>query len=113
MAMGHARDREDTSMEKEQPEQRTRPRRPSMFAKLRAALVLVLAILLGSLGFYYFHVQKKSGYLTSRNFRLLASMGEQIRDSVNAQGSILRYLGKTDGFLEALDNDPARKSKIL
>lgn len=100
-------------MSKEQQERRLFSRHPSMFAKLRSALVLILAILLGSLGFYYFHVQKKSDYLTSRNFRLLTSMGERIRTSVRSQGWILKYLSKTDGFMAAVDKDPQRKSEIL
>lgn len=100
-------------MSKEQQERRFLPRRPSMFAKLKSALVLMLVILLGSLGFYYFHVQKKSDYLTSRNFRLLTSMGERITNSVQAQGWILKHLSKTDGFMTALDSDLQRKSEIL
>ncbi|MEA2564639.1 MAG: hypothetical protein QOH06_6143 [Acidobacteriota bacterium] len=89
-------------MSKEQQERRLLSRHPSMFAKLRSALVLTLVILLGSLGFYYFHVQKTSDYLTSRNFRLLTSMGERIRSSVRAQGRILRYLSETEGFMAAV-----------
>jgi hypothetical protein len=89
-------------MSKEQQERRFLPRHPSMFAKLNSALVLMLVVLLGSLSFYYFHVQKKSEYLTSRNFRLLTSMGERIRASVRAQGRILRYLSETDGFMAAM-----------
>ncbi|HWM89792.1 MAG TPA: cache domain-containing protein [Thermoanaerobaculia bacterium] len=79
---------------------------PSMLAKLKSALLLTLVILLGSFGFYYLHVQRKSDYLTSRNFRLLTSMGERIKTSVRAQGWILRHLSKTDGFMEALKAEP-------
>lgn len=100
-------------MSKEQQERRFLPRHPSMFAKLKSALTLMLVILLGSFGFYYFHVQKNSDYLTSRNFRLLTSMGERIRTTVRAQGWILKHLSKTDGFMAAVDSDPQRTSEIL
>ncbi|HWN45013.1 MAG TPA: cache domain-containing protein [Thermoanaerobaculia bacterium] len=73
-----------------------------MLAKLKSALLLTLVILLGSFGFYYLHVQRKSDYLTSRNFRLLTSMGERIKTSVRAQGWILKHLSRTEGFMEAL-----------
>jgi len=82
--------------------QQERWRNPSMFPKLKSALVLTLVILLGSLGFYYLHVQRKSDYLTSRNFRLLTSMGERIKTTVRAQGWILKHLSKTEGFMTAL-----------
>ena len=100
-------------MSDEQKNRRLLPRHPSMFAKLKSALVLTLAILLGSIGFYYFHVQRKSDYLTSRNFRLLTSMGERIRSSVRAQGRILKHLSKTDDFMVAVESNPQRTSEIL
>lgn len=80
-----------------------------MFAKLKSILALTLVILLGSFGFYYLHVQRKSDYLTSRNFRLLTSMGERIHTTVRAQGWILKHLSKTDGFMEALRAEQEKK----
>ena len=101
-------------MSNEQKQRRLLPRRPSMFAKLKSALVLTLAILLGSFGFYYFHVQKKSDYLTSRNFRLLTSMGERIRASVRAQGRIVKALSETDSFMAVVraEKDTAKGEKV-
>lgn len=53
-------------------------RQRNAFSKLRllGSFVLSFVLILGV--FYFFYVEKKSSYLMSRNFRSLATMGEQI-----------------------------------
>lgn len=77
-------------------------RNPSTFVRLRVAFGLVFVILVASVGYYYLHVQRKSDYLTSRNFRLLAAMGERIESSVRGQKRSLANLGENDELMTAV-----------
>lgn len=78
-------------------------KRSSVLMRLRLALSFALVILIGSAGYYYLHVQKKSEYLESRNFRLLAAMGRRVEGSVEGQGRVLENLTKKEELIQALE----------
>ncbi len=103
-------------MSKQQQERHFQERHPSMFIRLRLALVFALVILMVSFGYYYLHVQRKSDYLTSRNFRLLTSMGKRIESSVRGQTRALKNLSEKKDFMTAVRDEKKheqRKNEIL
>jgi len=82
---------------------------PSVFVRLRVAMAFILAVLAFSFGFYYLHVQRKSDYLTSRNFRLLASMGKRIEATVKGQARALKNLSDKSAFMDALRKEDEQR----
>lgn len=95
-------------------EREPQEKNPSMFVRLRLALAFALVILTVSFGYYYLHVQRKSDYLMSRNFRLLTSMGERIESSVGGQRRVLKHLSAKAEFMTAVRNgDDQRTNEIL
>src|SRR5215212_176852 len=90
------------SMPKLRQEEAFQERRPAVLVRLKPILIFTLAILTVSAGYYYLHVQRKSDYLRSRNFRLLTSMGERIESSVSGQEKILEHLSDKKAFMEAV-----------
>lgn len=80
----------------------------SMFVRLRLVLAFALVILTVSIGYYYLHVQRKSDYLMSRNFRLLTSMGVRIESSVGGQGRVLKHLSEKKDFMAAARGERRR-----
>lgn len=89
-------------MPKLRQEEAFQERRPSVLVRLKPILMFTLAILTVSAGYYYLHVQRKSDYLMSRNFRLLTSMGERIESSVSGQQKILKHLSDKKTFMTAV-----------
>jgi hypothetical protein len=85
-------------------------RQQSRFQKLRllGSFVLSFVLILGV--YYFFYVEKKSSYLVSRNFRFLAAMGAQIRDSLSSQETVLENLTKKDEFVTVLKKPVAQLS---
>ena len=59
------------------------------FAALKGPLML-LCILAAALGGYYvFYVSQQTGYLITRNFRLLATIGEHIEAAIRSDQTVL------------------------
>jgi len=82
-------------------------RQRNAFAKLRllGSFALSFVLILGV--YYFFYVEKKSSYLVSRNFRFLATMGEQVKGSLSSQNKVLENLTKKNEFVQVLKLDPA------
>jgi len=82
-------------------------RQQSRFQKLRlfGSFVLSFVLILGV--YYFFYVEKKSSYLVSRNFRFLAAMGAQVRDSLSSQETVLENLTKKKEFVRVLERPVA------
>ncbi len=74
----------------------TRKGKGSALGSLRTIALLVGALLLIVGGYYFFYAQRRLDYLTSRNFRLLATMGEQVEESIAAQSTVLKNLASLD-----------------
>ena len=55
-------------------------------------MVVVLALLLALGGGYLLYVWAKIDYLSSRNFRLLATMGVQVKEAVEARDNVVKNL---------------------
>src|SRR5262245_11061616 len=82
------------------------PRRSTtrqLFAVLRVPAITV-GLLLIPFAVYYTHVRDQTEYLTSRNFRTLATMSDQIRVTVDNFGSVM-----DNAYLEA----PKANSRLL
>lgn len=65
------------------------PRRQSVFDRIRGAMIL-LFIGVGAFALYYsLFFERKTSYLSGRNARMIALLGEQIRRSVDTTGRIV------------------------
>ena len=73
----------------------------SFLSRLRLPAALLLAFLL-IVGYYTLHYRANAGYLSSRNFRLLATLGKQVRDAVDNEGKVFANVA---GWTGAIDPD--------
>jgi hypothetical protein len=84
-----------------------RSRSGPFFAALRVPAIII-SLLLVPFAIYYINVSAQREYLTSRNFRILATMGDQIKVTVdnfqpvikNACGEAAQGKLKLDAFLQ-------------
>jgi hypothetical protein len=89
----------------------TQPEAKGILSKVRIPAAFLLGFLLVLGAYYFLYAQKKTTYLVGRNFRLLATMGDEIRDSATSYGKFLESKGPEE--LSGLrtvtcDADPAR-----
>jgi hypothetical protein len=66
----------------------------SIFARLLIPSVTVLVLSAIFFAYYFFYVKERSEYLTNRNFRALAILGNQLSDTIGNYGGILKDFGK-------------------
>jgi hypothetical protein len=80
----------------------------TLLSKVKTPVVLLLGFLLALAGYYFLYAQKKTTYLVGRNFRLLATMGDEVRDSVQSYAKFLESQGneKTDEKIKGLERVP-------
>jgi hypothetical protein len=65
----------------------------TLLSRIKTPVVLLLGFLLALGGYYFLYAQKKTTYLVGRNFRLLATMGDEVRDSVQSYAKFLESQG--------------------
>jgi len=76
-----------------QPEEQGKPDRPAGGArKLRVPLALLLAMLAAFGGYYYHYFKQNGASLAARNFRILATLGKQVKKVVEGPGKVLKGL---------------------
>lgn len=83
--------------------------RSGVLAKLVPPLVFLALCVLAVGAYYVVFVSKKMDYLTSRNFRYLAMLGEQTRQVVEGQGRVFKNLALKRVFATREDEAEAEK----
>src|SRR5438132_159833 len=81
--------------------------RQSMLDRLRAPIGFLLIAVVACGGCYYFFLQKKTEYYTSRDARLVARAAQQIGRAVKTGASIVRSAASLKEPKEADGNSPA------
>ena len=64
------------------------PEQDGFLKRLRLPAAVLLALLLMVGAYYILAYQENYEYLASRNFRLLATLGKQVRDAVRNEGMV-------------------------
>jgi len=85
-----------------EPDPKPDPEQEGLLKRLRLPAAVMLAFLLMVGAYYTLHYRENYDYLASRNFRLLATMGSQVRDAVKTEGRVFSYLAGTSLDLKTL-----------
>ena len=83
--------------------------RSGVLAKLVPPLVFLAVCVLAAGAYYVVFVTRKMEYLTSRDFRYLATLGEQTRQVVEGQGRVFKNLALKRVFATPEDEDEAER----
>jgi len=96
-----------------QPLARSRLAVSRYFAALKLPLLLfcILAALLG--GYYVFYVSQQNSYLITRNFRLLATIGEHIEAAIRSDRTVLSNMRFGDQSLEDVRDEASKFIPII
>jgi hypothetical protein len=91
-----------------QPPLRSRLQVSQYFAALKLPLVLVciLAVALGA--YYVFYVSQQTSDVVTRNFRLLAKIGEHIEAAIRSDRTVLSNMRFADESLEAMKDHASK-----
>src|SRR4249920_2623115 len=70
---------------------------------------MLLCILGAALGAYYvFYVSQQTGYLITRNFRLLATLGEHIEAAIRSDQTVLSHMRYDTDYLPNVKAEASR-----
>jgi hypothetical protein len=68
-------------------------RRDSVLGRLLIPIITIVLLSATFFAYYFFYVKERSEYLTNRNFRALAILGNQLSDTIGNYGGILKDFG--------------------
>jgi len=79
------------------------PEPDGLLNRLRLPVGVLLAFLAMVGAYYTLHYKANHEYLSSRNFRLLATLGRQVRDAVRNEGMVFSNVANSPKLYERLD----------
>lgn len=88
-----------------------KPQSDGFFSKIRTPLLFGLTLVLALGVYYFFFVQKKASYLTSRNFRFLSAIGAQVEATLTGRSTLLKNLGKNCDAANLIHNDAKERNE--
>jgi hypothetical protein len=97
-----------------QPEEQGKPDQPAGGArKLRALLVFLLAMLAALGGYYFLYFKPNAASLAARNFRILATLGRQVRKVVEGEGKVLNALDRIQPLIPFTPEETLKQAPTL
>jgi hypothetical protein len=78
------------------------------FAALRVPLMLVCILAAALGGYYVFYVSQQTSYLITRNFRLLATIGEHIEAAIRSDQTVLSNMRSGEESLKNVKDEAAK-----